>query len=95
MTDPKCNTLDHPDDAGTKECGKPAVYTVYSREYKKAADNVYSCEECADKWRKSGDDAQLFSLDEQKDLIWYMIPCCANEQRNFNGWCDSCGDPCL
>lgn len=21
--------------------------------------------------------------------------CCANEQRNMNGWCTSCGDPCL
>jgi len=21
--------------------------------------------------------------------------CCENEQRNMNGWCTSCGDPCI
>ena len=22
-------------------------------------------------------------------------PCCHNEDRNFNGWCQTCGDPCF
>lgn len=29
---------------------------------------------------------------------WKMCPqyrCCDNEDRDFNGWCKNCGDPCL
>lgn len=22
-------------------------------------------------------------------------PCCENEKRNMDGWCESCGDPCF
>ena len=34
------------------------------------------------------------------DLISFTIhpaegQCCLNEQRNMNGGCDNCGDPCL
>ena len=26
---------------------------------------------------------------------WYKYPCCDNEKRNMNGWCENCGDPCF
>lgn len=34
-------------------------------------------------------------------LRWHMtqgkkyIPCCNKERRDMNGWCTSCGDPCI
>ena len=45
-------------------------------------------------WLEKVDDDPV-AYEKRYNWLAKMEPCCHDEERNFNGWCVTCGDPCF